>query len=195
MTLFRDRPELLSRFRRGDREALVAVYWAYVDRIERLIRGGWRAPSGERVEPPGRDDIADLVQETFVRAFAERARLGFDGVREYGPYLVTIARNLLVDWARRRGRELPVDSLDSWIAQSTEREPEVDAPWSDPDTVKRVEQYLAALPRELADVHRERYVRAQSQRDAAAALGISRQQLRTRENRLRDGLRRWLARR
>jgi len=194
MTLFRDRPQLLAAFRRGERAALVAVYWAYVDRVERLIRGGWRTPTGERVEPPGRDDIADLVQETFARAFGERARLGFDGVREFGPYLATIARNLLVDWARRRGREVPVDVDERWIDAPVEGASETDAAWTDAATVARVEAYLATLSSELVAVHRERYVLGRSQRDAAAALGISRQQLRTRENRLRDGLRRWLAR-
>jgi len=194
MTLFRDRPELLAAFRRGDRSALVEVYWAYVDRVERLIRGGWRTPNGDRADPPRREDAADLIQETFARAFGERARLAFDGLREFGPYLATIARNLLVDWARRQGREIPVDfDPDELSPAATEAFDDVDTRWSDAATVRVVEEYLSGLPPELADVHRERYVHSRSQRDAAAALGISRQQLRTREKRLRDGLRRRLA--
>lgn len=196
MTLFRDRPELLAAFRRGDRSALVEVYWAYIDRVERLIRGGWRTPHGDRGAPPRREDVADLIQETFARAFAERARLAFDGLREFGPYLATIARNLLVDWARRQGREIPVDfDQNELAAAATEAFDDLDAPWADAATVRVVEEYVSGLPPELADVHRERYVHSRSQRDAAAALGISRQQLRTQEKRLRDGLRRRLARR
>ena len=195
MTLFRDRPELLAAFRRGDRSALVEVYWAYIDRVERLIRAGWRTPKGDRADPPRREDVADLIQETFARAFAERARLAFDGLREFGPYLATIARNLLVDWARRQGREIPVDfDEDELAAAATEVFDDVDTRWADGATVRVVQEYLSALPPELADVHRERYIHSRSQRDAAAALGISRQQLRTREKRLRDGLRRRLSR-
>ncbi|MDB4967301.1 MAG: family polymerase sigma factor [Myxococcales bacterium] len=196
MTLFRDRPELLTAFRRGERSALVEVYWAYVDRVERLIRGGWRTPSGDRAEPPRGADVADLVQETFARAFAQRARLGFDGLRDFGPYLATISRNLLVDWARRQGREISVDfNHDGFAGAAGETLDEVEAPWADAATVRVVEEYLAGLPPDLADVHRERYIHSRSQRDAAAALRISRQQLRTLEKRLRDGLRRRLARR
>jgi RNA polymerase sigma-70 factor (ECF subfamily) len=55
-----------------------------------------------------------------------------------------------------------------------------------------VEGYLRALPDELKQIHEARFVKGLSQRDAADALGISRQQLRTREARLRDGLRRLL---
>ena len=44
------------------------------------------------------------------------------------------------------------------------------------------------IPEDLAAVHRERYVLGHTQRVAALALGLSRQQLRTRENHLRAGL-------
>jgi len=44
------------------------------------------------------------------------------------------------------------------------------------------------IPEDLAAVHRERYVLGHTQRVAALALGLSRQQLRTRENHLRVGL-------
>jgi RNA polymerase sigma-70 factor, ECF subfamily len=193
MTLFRDRPELLPAFRRGDRSALEAVYWAYVDRVERLIRGGWRTATGEHVAAPGSADVADLVQETFARAFTERARLAFDGLREFAPYLATIARNLLVDWARRRGREVTADIGD--LPSTSDPGPDEEQPWADESTMKKVVDYIEGLPSELREIHTQRYLHGRSQRDAATALGISRQQLRTREQRLRDGLRRVLDRR
>ena len=52
-------------------------------------------------------DLADLVQEVFMRAFSREGRQAYDGLRDYGPYLFAIARNVLVDWARVRGREIP----------------------------------------------------------------------------------------
>ena len=151
-------------------------------------------PSGEHAEAPGREDVADLVQETFARAFGERARLGFDGIREFGPYLGTIARNLLVDWARRRGREVPSELAPDVLA-SPARDESSDEAWAEPGTMQKVEAYLKSLPPELAAVHRERHVLSRSQRYAAEVTrDSSRQQLRTREQRLRDGLRRWLRR-
>jgi DNA-directed RNA polymerase specialized sigma24 family protein len=51
-----------------------------------------------------------------------------------------------------------------------------------------VEEYLAALPRDLRRVHELRYEQGYSQEKAAEALGVGRQTLRTLEVRLRDGL-------
>jgi RNA polymerase sigma factor (sigma-70 family) len=189
MTFFRDRPDRLAAFRRGDRDTLEELYWAYLQHIQRLVRSGWRGAEGSRASALSRQDVVDIVQEVFARAFGERARLGFDGLRPFQPYLDTIARNLMADWARRHGREIFVlDPADLAGAD----QPAADEPWSDPETMKTVERYLASLPEELRPIHEERFVKGRSQRDAADALGISRQQLRTREARLRDGLRRLL---
>src|SRR5262245_3311733 len=106
MTIFRDRPELLQAYRQGERHALTEVYWAYVERVERLVRFGLRMSRSPGELRSSSSDVAELMQEIFARAFSERARLGFDGLRDYGPYLGTLARNLIVDWARRRRREV-----------------------------------------------------------------------------------------
>jgi RNA polymerase sigma-70 factor (ECF subfamily) len=194
MPFLRARPELLAAFRRGDRGALEEVYWAYVERVERVVRRGYAVVhKGVRVEGAHVDQVGDLVQEVFVRAFAERARQSYDGLRDYGPFLSTIARNRLTDWARGRGRELrqlPLDDVDELAdADGGSAAPE---PWADPDTLRVVEAYLASLDDELRAVHRERYENGRSQEQAAQVLGCSRQQLRTKENRLRDGLRKAL---
>jgi RNA polymerase sigma-70 factor (ECF subfamily) len=52
-----------------------------------------------------------------------------------------------------------------------------------------VSAYLASLPEELRRVHHQRFVLATPQRQAAEALGISRQSLRTLEKKLMAGLR------
>jgi RNA polymerase sigma-70 factor (ECF subfamily) len=188
MTFFRDRPDRLASFRRGDRSTLEELYREYLSHIQRLVRSGWRGADGSRGAALSRQDVVDIVQEVFARVFSERARLGFDGLRAFQPYLDTIARNLLVDWARRRGREIAAGSELDAGATAEPDEP----PWADAATMTIVEDYLRTLPDELRQVHEERFVRGRSQRDAADALGISRQQLRTREARLRDGLRRLL---
>jgi RNA polymerase sigma-70 factor (ECF subfamily) len=190
MPLLREDPALLDAFRRGERDALARVYWAYIERVERVVRYGYAvAARGVRVPGAGRQEIVDLVQEAFARAFAPGARAAYDGDRDYGAYLATIARHVLVDWARKRGREVTVDAVPD---SPDEAAPEAE-PWADPATMKVVEEYLASIDEPLRSVHRERYERGLSQEAAARALGLSRQQLRTREARLREGLARALA--
>jgi RNA polymerase sigma factor (sigma-70 family) len=198
MPIFGRNPGLLGRFQDGDREALETVYRTYVAKIEDIGRFGFRVP-GTAAFAPGLarrpEDLADFVQEVFVKAFAEKARRSFDGKREYGPFLNAIARNVGIDWARRRGREVPTP----WHELDDARLEPVAAPesggetWGDEPTIAVVKRYLATLDGDLRRVHDARFGRGLSQRDAAAELGIGRQVLRTLENRLRDGLRRELA--
>lgn len=184
MPFLRSQPELLIAFRRGDRDALEKVYWAYVGRVEQLVlrralRGRSRRAS----------DVADLVQEVFIRAFSERGRLGYDGLREYGPYLLTIARNVTINRARAEGREPALaDSDVEMLEPAAEAHAEEDPPWADPATMAVVEAFLASLPQPMRDLHHQRYVLGLPQREAATALSITRQQLRTVEDKLRRGL-------
>jgi RNA polymerase sigma-70 factor (ECF subfamily) len=191
MPLLRTDRALLDRFRAGAPEALSAVYWEYVRKVERLLSLGFEVRSqGKRVEGacyrPA--DLADLVQEVFLRAFSEKNRQAYDGLRDYGPYLYAIARNILVDWARVQGREIPSpwEELEAAIEMTPATEDEVS--WATPATVRVVESYLSSLPPDLREVHRLRHENGLSQEQAAAKLGLSRQNLRTLERRLRDGL-------
>jgi RNA polymerase sigma-70 factor (ECF subfamily) len=188
VTIFREDPELLRQFRRGEQRALERVYRTYVDRVEALVRHGFvLAQRGVRISGVGVADLADLIQEVFARAFSERARLGFDGVREYGPYVATIARNVLIDWARKHKREIVMPEL-AELEAPDDGEPEP----IDPAVLAVVERYLAALPPELRGLYEQRYVLNLSQEEAARNLGLKRQQLRTREKKLRKGLARAL---
>jgi RNA polymerase sigma-70 factor (ECF subfamily) len=196
MPIFRGQPRLLQRFREGDRAALETVYRAYVDKITSIARFGFRLPAAGLTAPGlahRPDEVADLVQEVFLKAFARKVRQSFDGERPYGPFLYAIARNVAVDWARQRGREIPTPwrDLPEGDAELTPDEAG-DAPWADDATMALVRRYVASLDPELREVHRVRYEEGLSQRDAAERLGIGRQVLRTREARLREGLRREL---
>jgi RNA polymerase sigma factor (sigma-70 family) len=188
MFKFSESSDFLQRFKAGERPFLEKVYFAYVDEVEAYVRRflaayGWRSAAA-------RPDVGDLVQEAFVRAFGEKARHAFDGQRDYGPFLGALTRNLMIDWARRSGRELPTEDLDRF----PESPPPSEREWSDPDTMAEVNAYLGELPPELREVHEFRYVQCRSQDDACSALAISRQTLRTREKHLREGLRRRLQR-
>jgi RNA polymerase sigma factor (sigma-70 family) len=191
MSLLRTDGALLDRFRAGVPEALGVVYWEYVRKVERLLSAGFEVRSrGTRVGGACREpgDLADLVQEVFVRAFSEKGRRAYDGLRDYGPYLYAIARNVLVDWARVRGREIP----SSWteIEAAIEMTPVLEdmAPWAAPATMRVVEEYLAVLPQDLREVHRLRHEEGLSQEQAAERLGVGRQTLRRLDRRLQDGL-------
>jgi RNA polymerase sigma-70 factor (ECF subfamily) len=191
MTIFREYPELLAGFRRGESRALEAVYRRYVEPVERIARRAVRIAEA-RSGLEAADDVADLVQEIFSRAFEERARLAYDGLREFGPYVATIARNLLIDWSRRHGRQLSGAELELQIGADDEAGT---GPWTaDPVLMQRVETFLASLPPELKRVHEQRYVLGHTQEETARVLGLSRQKVRTRELRLQRELRRQLRR-
>jgi RNA polymerase sigma factor (sigma-70 family) len=191
MPIFRMQRGLLDGFRKGEPEAIEVVYWEYVRKVERLLWEGFKIRNrGLRIVGVSShsNDLADLVQEVFVRAFSSKGRLGYDGRRDYGPYLFAIARNTLVDWARAKGREIPLPWADIEAAVQEMAAVVEPAPWADPATMRIVEEYLQALPSDLREVHRLRYEEGLSQMQAADRLGIGRQTLRTLEGRLRDGL-------
>lgn len=101
MADFRNDPEWLEAFRCGQRAALERVYRTYARGIERYLRA--LARSNAQREFAQGSAIADFLQEVFVRAFAPRARQSYDGVRDYGAYLATIARNCFIDALRAKG--------------------------------------------------------------------------------------------
>jgi RNA polymerase sigma-70 factor (ECF subfamily) len=179
-------PEALRAFRDGRPEVLEEIYWTHVDLVANVVRNGT-----SRVGGAPADVRADLVQETFARAFSERARMAYDGLRPYRPYLLTICRNLLADWSRVRGREIPFDLVQDSLEAPYARDAE---PFADPQTMAVVNAYVASLPAKLNEVYRERYEKGVSPVEAARALGLSRQSIRTAEQTLRKGLLRALRR-
>lgn len=106
---FRDNPILLERFRRGDRETLTMVYETYVQKVVTMLTGGFTFSSqGEVVRFSGYrspHEVQDAIQEIFLKAFGASARNGYDGHRDYQPYLLQIARNVVIDGFRRQKSE------------------------------------------------------------------------------------------
>jgi RNA polymerase sigma factor (sigma-70 family) len=188
MTIFRTRPELLDGFRAGARPVLEAIYWAYVDKVERIVRYDFHRQGGARVPGVSPADVPDLVQEVFARLFRESTRKAFDAQRELGPFLGTIARNVVTDWARKRGHKIIEVAGELDEMPQDDRGPE----WPDEALIRATEDYLATLAPALKQVHEQRYVLGRSQDDAARALGITRQNLRTLDGKLRQGLKKAL---
>ncbi len=181
---------LLDAFRRGERDALTRVFVRYVDDIASTLRGGVVVQvDGQRVRLAAglpEHDIEVLIQETFLRAFADSARKAYDGLRPFGAYLGTIARNLLVDRGRRMLREsrtmVPLTSADA-IADTSNQDPS----WSieESQLKKILDEMKAALPADQRALFECRFEQQLSIRSTAKALGLTLIMVRRRDTRLR----------
>ncbi|HEY3664777.1 MAG TPA: RNA polymerase sigma factor [Polyangiaceae bacterium] len=197
--VFSDNRELLQRFRRGERDALGFVYRAYFDDLYRLARFGFSSRGGARVAGLERDaDRLDFVQDVFLRAFAEPARLAYDGLRPYRPFLLQIARNLRVDQlryeARRAGLGEPALELDvEELAAQLDEAPAVEADLYWERLVLETARVVDSLGSDLQQLARLRFMDELSQAAAAERLGVTRRRVRTLENRLVASVRRALA--
>jgi len=188
--LFEDDPVFLAAFREGRRDALERVYRTYVRAVDRTLRALAASAGQPAMVQPG--VIADLLQEVFARAFSSTARRGYDGIRDFSPYLMTIARNCFADALRSSGRERLTSPEELAFALDADLpEPEITC---DPKIAAALTGYIRKLPPELEKVYWQRYVLGRSQVDASAALGLSRGAFRSREEHLRNGLRKALVR-
>jgi RNA polymerase sigma factor (sigma-70 family) len=197
MTIFAHDRALLDRFRRGERTALAAVFEHYVDEVATLARRGFTIESSGHVYVRGatRDGEFELVQETFAKAFAEKARLAYDGLSPYRPYLLRITKNLMIDRYRADQKEARTISIDSDALDALEPAAE---PAPDLDFQKlsaATAEYVATLGAKERDFVRLRFEEGGSQDRVAEALGWTRRKVRTVERDVQQGLRSWLKQR
>lgn len=204
MTIFRDDRPLLDAFRRGDRAAAERVYYHYVDDVDKLVRRGFILDVKETIRVPGigdADAAADLVQEVFVRALSEPARLSYDGLRPYRPYLLRIAKNLLIDRLRATKNAAIVSLTGSLAGLDVEAVLAQDAPLLEEPVDLDFERQLSLAQTFLAscdDESREfvalRFCQELSQEQVAEQLGVTRRRVRTLEDRIKGRLRKFLKR-
>jgi RNA polymerase sigma-70 factor (ECF subfamily) len=210
MPIFLDNRTLLESFRAGDRESLAKIYLAYVDRVATLVRRGFVIDGGMSIlGAVDRETQRDLIQEVFARAFAEPARLAYDGLRPYRPYLLRIAKNILIDAARKSGRCVEVGkcgAADVTGVGDINAIVEDDAPFGpepplNPEeaSVKAqlgriVREHVNGLDREAREFVSLRFEQEKPQRDVASAMGITRRRVRTLEKTILDDLRNHLKR-
>lgn len=204
MTIFANNRELLDRFRRGEREALAAVYYRYVDEVATLARRGFTIESSGHAYVRGHDADGEreLVQDTFAKAFAAAARQAYDGVSPYRPYLLRITKNLMIDRYRAAQRtpveldETGVGDIDQLLAANAELaagdEPE-DLHWK--QLREATNEYVATLDDESRQLVALRFVEELSQDETAARMACSRRRVRTLEERVVVGLRKSLQKR
>ena len=200
MSIFAQNRALLDAFRRGDNEALTEVYLHSVDSVERLVRQLLR----RHLKSDEEDRVRDLLQDIFIRAFSAQARLSYDGLRPYRPFLLQIARNRVIDDLRKSGREILLDDLDSGFdldlvkaSEQTELQdgnsPEEALHWK--KLQEATQEYIATLSELLRSFVRLRFEQELGQRAVAEHLGLSRWRVRSLEKKVQDGLRRFLRRR
>jgi RNA polymerase sigma factor (sigma-70 family) len=180
--------ELLRGFRAGEREALTTVYRMHAETVALLLRHGFSFESGghrHRFAGYGSGfELQDALHETFRRAFEPRAREGYDGIRPYGAYVTTIARNLVLRSFRAREVLFPLEtdagpSNAELVAVDVAPTPEREL--HDRQVLELVERFLATLTPEERRLIELRYVEGLSQRDVAEVLSLGRQRIRTRE--------------
>lgn len=194
--------ELLRGFKAGERAALTDVYRMHAQEVAGLLRHGFAFESGgQRRRFAGYAsgfELQDALHETFRRAFEPSARDAYDGLRPYGAYVGTIARNLVLRSFRARETAFPIDTIESGAIESGAIESGVRATVDvgpSPEHAVHEEQVRALVGRFLATLAADeqalveaRFVRGLSQRDAADALGLGRQTIRTKEKTLRTKL-------
>ena len=134
--------------------------------------------------------LENAVQEIFARAFSEAARTAYDGIRPYKNYLMTIARNYVVDTFRKdmKERTVPVEDVPedrlSDFSESAEAE--------DPETVavtRRLKEetgkFIAALPASDRALFDARFMEGRSVEKCAAYLQISEYRVKRDERRIK----------
>ena len=195
--------ELLEGFRAGRREALSRIYREHGDEVARMLRHGFTFSSGGRSHRfagyGSAFDLQDALHDVFRAAFEPKARQGYDGLRPYGPYLRTIARNVVLQRFRRSSAVFqPLDEATQGAAGLESPEAPASSPESrvhDSQVRELVLAFLADLAPEDRALVQARFVDGLSQRDAAERLGLGRQQIRARELKVRRRLLAYLRRR
>ena len=191
--------EHLAAFRDGNRDALEHVYRQHVAEVAAFLRNGFMYTTNDKpTRYAGVRDTFELescVQEVFTRAFEERARLAYDGLRPYAAFLNGIARNLVLDGLRKQARHGEVlaapDVLDATAAVEPTHEATEDERRGRELVTRFLETECDDRDRTLYSL---RYERELSQVDAAREAGITRIRVRRWETKFRARLLRFLKR-
>jgi RNA polymerase sigma factor (sigma-70 family) len=204
---FKEDPDLLEGFRKGVPSALDRVYRAFAKPLRNFVVRGFSFKSGSRdlyfrgAWPDS--DLDDIVQETFRRAFGERARQSFDGIRPYKNYLFTIARNAVINDLTARNRQIPVGDallgdgykedmtpLEAWIqAHRCQLDPNEGCSSHDQlenlEVYGLVEAFIASLDSSAARFFQLRFLAHLSQEKTAKKMDWNRAKVRKLEAKLR----------
>ena len=150
---------LIEAWRDGDEGAATELVRRHAAPLARFLSAAG-AGAGE--------DVEDLVQETFLRAF--RRIETFRGVSTFRTWLMTIGSNLLKDSWRRRSRR-PEVSLEGRDIVDEAGDPQDKAVAG--DTAARRGVFVQTLPRMQRDVFLLRAQQGMEYQEIASALGTT----------------------
>lgn len=149
--------ELIEAWRGGDETAAAELVHRHAQAVARYLAA---AGAG--------DDVEDLVQETFFRAFRKIA--GFRGGASFRTWVIAIGSNALKD-TRRRFRRRPVVPLETDEIPDERGDPHADLVGKDLET--RLGQCVTQLPPMQRDVFLLRAQQGMEYEDIAGALGTT----------------------
>lgn len=150
--------DLIEGWRRGEEEAAAELVRRHAAPLAAFLRG-----CGADL-----DDVEDLVQETFFRAF--RRIESFRGSAAFRTWVISIGSNLLRDQWRRRKRRKVVPLADREF-EDPSSDPVGDADLHEMET--RLAKGVRALPRMQRDVFLLRAQQGSSYEEIAAVLGTT----------------------
>lgn len=175
--LLDENPGWIRAYRRGDREVSVALYAAYGDVVYRFLRGRLK----------GAADARDLAQEVFIVAFHEETRRRYSGTSPFERFLLGVAKNLLMHHLRaERIRSAGAEALARGLGAEDTEAPTVDHAIEEKEAATILEDFLAELPDRERDFFRRHMMERPARRITGERLGMTEDQIRYLECRLRD---------
>jgi RNA polymerase sigma factor (sigma-70 family) len=133
------------------------------------------------------DDVEEIVQYVFFRVWGVLIAGPRCQEALNAPYLAAVARNAACDWRKTRLREIVDAGNGEAVAAVVDESAELE--FERQVMLRRVRIHLGQLAGTAELIFRMRFVYGLSQKYVSQALGISRQQIRTIESRIkRDAL-------
>lgn len=132
------------------------------------------------------DDVEDLLQETFMKAFVNIDRYNSD--YDFGAWICTIAKNTFVDFNRSRrskalnpDNNLPLEGVNTTQAASPSPEESI----INTQQRAQIERYIAALPQDYRTLFVMRFLEEYTYEEIAEALQMKIGTVKTRIHRVR----------
>ncbi len=151
--------DLIEAWRDGDEAAAAALVRRHATPLARFLSAAGAGAA---------EDVDDLVQETFLRAF--RRIETFKGASSFRTWLMTIGSNILKDAWRRRSRR-PVVALEDREIVDQASDPQGEAVAE--DLAARLGACVKTLPRLQRDVFLLRAQQGMQYEEIAGALGTT----------------------
>jgi RNA polymerase sigma factor (sigma-70 family) len=186
---------LLDAFRRGEPQALEAVFSHYAPRVAAWVTRGfnYKTKAGVRSFSGLRSaaDIHDAIHETFRAAFEERARDSYSGLAAYEGYLFAITKNVIL---KKLGARDVAITTDAELAELPSKDPSPEELVACEEEKKIVRDFLAGVSEEERSFIDLRFTEQLSQNAVAEKLGWGRKKVRIVEESIRRSLTRFLKR-